>query len=100
MRLSGSILNIERRSISPRLFPWNFDMPVLTTPQGFDPCCPEQYRVLIVRVAHFETNRLFYLNPANVDTLRLLGAAYFISSESGPAVSTTFLERHFHLDAT
>ena len=78
-------------------FPLELRHSGLTTPQGFDPLLPEQYRILINRVAHFETNRLFYLNPEDVDTLRLLGAGYFLSSESDPDYPRLFASKHFRL---
>jgi hypothetical protein len=58
---------------------------------------PEQYRILIERVGHFRTNREFDLNPLDVDTLRLLGAPYFITSESVPAYASLSASPRFHL---
>ncbi len=78
-------------------FPLELRHSALTTPQGFDPLLPDQYRILADRVGHFDTNRLFYLNPEDVDTLRLLGAGYFITSEGGPLYARLFSSKHLRL---
>jgi hypothetical protein len=69
----------------------------LTTPQGFDPLLPEQYRILIEGISHFHNNREFDLNPDDGDALRLLGVRYFISSENGPLYSRLSSSPHFRL---
>jgi hypothetical protein len=53
----------------------------LTTPQGFDPFLPVQYRDRIERWVKFRTNREFYIDPHNDDMLQSLGVRYVITHE-------------------
>ena len=78
-------------------FPTDLRHTGLTTPQGFDPFIPEQYRILIEGISHFRTNREFDLNPDDGEALRLLGVRYFISSENGPLCSRLSSSPHFRL---
>ncbi|HTM47711.1 MAG TPA: hypothetical protein VL285_03470 [Bryobacteraceae bacterium] len=66
------------------LFPQDLRHNSLTTPQGFDPLLPAQYKLLINRIAHFRTNREFDIDPENLAAARLLGVRYFVTSEQGP----------------
>jgi len=61
----------------------------LTTPQGFDPFLPAQYRARIERWVPFRTNRLFFPDVKNEDMLRALGVRYVITHEG--AGSQAFL---------
>jgi hypothetical protein len=78
-------------------FPTDLRHTGLTTPQGFDPFIPEQYRILINGISRFRSNREFDLNPDDGNALRLLGVRYFISSENGPLYSRLSSSPHFRL---
>ncbi len=65
-------------------FPGNLRHCGLTTPQGFDPLLPAQYKVLVEQHQKFRTNWEFEPDPANVEALRLFGVRYYITSEAGP----------------
>jgi hypothetical protein len=67
------------------------------TPQGFDPSLPAQYKQLIGKVGHFQTNRLFDLNPDNPSALRLLGVGYVIGAEQSPGYSRLLKNPDFRL---
>jgi hypothetical protein len=69
----------------------------LTTPQGFDPFLPQQYRTLIDRIVHFDTNREFTPHPEDLETLRLLGVGYFMTSEYGPLYPKLVSSPHFRM---
>lgn len=56
----------------------------ITTPQGFDPLLPANYRRLIESLTTFRTDREFEFDPSDEDTLRLFGVRYFITIESSP----------------
>ncbi|MBI3695353.1 MAG: YfhO family protein, partial [Acidobacteria bacterium] len=56
----------------------------LNTPQGFDPMLPAQYKQAIEAHTVFRTDRLFDLDPAGDDLLRLLAVRYYVADESGP----------------
>ena len=68
-----------------------------TTPQGFDPNLPAQYKKLIERIGHFQTNRLFDLNPGNVSALRLLGAGYVVGAERSAGYARLLENPNFRL---
>ncbi len=53
------------------------------TPQGFDPLLTTQYRALLGDSAHFHTDRMFDVNPADEAALNLLGVRYFVTGDSG-----------------
>lgn len=55
----------------------------LATPQGFDPFLPSQYVALIQKIGHFRDNRQFSIDPRDTSAMRLLGAGYVITGESG-----------------
>jgi len=55
----------------------------LTTPQGFDPFFPAQYRELLQNAAHYRNNREFALDPEDEKTLQLLSVRYAITYEGG-----------------
>lgn len=55
-----------------------------TTPQGFDPNLPAQYKRLIDKIGRFQTNRLFDLDPDNISAMRLLGVGYVVGAEQSP----------------
>ncbi len=60
----------------------------LTTPQGFDPFMTVQYSQLLRGVgAHFRTERIFDLDPANQNMLKLLGVRYVAISGDSPLYS-------------
>ena len=67
------------------------------TPQGFDPNLPAQYKKLIERIGHFQTNRLFDLNPDNVSALRLLGAGYVVGAERSAGSARLLEDPNFRL---
>ena len=73
-------------------FPQNLRHNGLTTPQGFDPLLPMQYKTLVDRIGHFRTNREFELNPENEKDLQLLGVRYFVSARNGPYLGLRLLE--------
>jgi len=50
----------------------------LSTPEGFDPFLPEQYKQLIQHWVPFRTNRLFDTDLKNEDMLRQLGVRYVL----------------------
>ncbi len=79
-------LNIEYRNALDLLGPFPPDLRHygLTTPQGYDPFLPAQYQKLMTEIAHFRTNWLIDIDPANEAALRLLGVRYFISAEVAP----------------
>jgi hypothetical protein len=56
----------------------------LTTPQGFDPLLPDQYRTVIESLTSFRSNREFEFAPTDREALRLLGVRYFFTSDAGP----------------
>jgi hypothetical protein len=67
------------------------------TPQGFDPSLPAQYKQLIGQIGHFQTNRLFDLNPDDPSALRLLGVGYVIGAEQSPGYSELLKNPNFRL---
>jgi hypothetical protein len=77
--------------------PLNLRHAGLTTPQGFDPFLPEQYRTLIQQIGHFYTNREFALSPENRQAMRLLGVRYFVTSADGPLFSKLLSSPDFRL---
>jgi hypothetical protein len=87
-RLNGSRYQTLRRNREYRvalgrvIFPEVLRHYGLTTPQGFDPLLPLQYKALIDQIGDFQTNRLFDIMPENEEALRLLGVRYFITSEN------------------
>ena len=69
----------------------------LSTPQGFDPLLPVQYKKAIEAHIPFRTDRLFYIPPANEVLLRRLGVRYFLTTESGPAYPSLVSNSSFRL---
>ncbi len=67
------------------------------TPQGFDPNLPAQYKKLIEQIGHFQTNRLFDLNPDNVSALRLLGVGYVVGAERSAGYARLLENPNFRL---
>jgi hypothetical protein len=61
----------------------------LSSPQGFDPFLPRQYRARIERWTPFRTNRLFFTDVRNEEMLRGLGVRYVITHQG--AGSQAFL---------
>jgi hypothetical protein len=63
----------------------------LSSPQGFDPLLPSQFKALIEQHQSFRTNRLFEVQPADTALLRLLGVGYFLTrtGDAFPAVPPT-----------
>ncbi len=55
----------------------------IRTPQGFDPLLTAQYRALLGDSAHFYSDRMFDVDPADQTALDLLGVRYFITGEPG-----------------
>ncbi len=53
----------------------------LTTPQGADPLLTTQFRKVVDTYGHFQTDRIFSVDPENYDALKLFGVKYVISSE-------------------
>jgi hypothetical protein len=53
----------------------------LTTPQGFDPFLPAQYRDRIERWVKFNTNRIFFVDVKNEEMLQTLGVRYVITHQ-------------------
>jgi hypothetical protein len=72
-----------------------------STPQGFDPNLPAQYKNLIENsidpLGRFETNRMLVLNPDHVSTLRLLGVGYVIGAEQSPGYAQFLKNPDFRL---
>jgi hypothetical protein len=71
-----------RVALGSIMFPQDLRHSGLTTPQGFDPLLPVQYKALIDQIGYFVTNRLFGILPENEVALRLLGVRYFITAEN------------------
>lgn len=69
----------------------------LTTPQGFDPLLPEQYKKTIEATTPFRTDRLFYLTPAHKPLLDLLAVRYFITKPDGPSRAALARDPDFRL---
>jgi hypothetical protein len=69
----------------------------LTTPQGFDPLLPEQYKKVIEATTPFRTDRLFYLTPAHKPLLDLLAVRYFITKPDGPSRAALARDADFRL---
>ena len=67
------------------------------TPQGFDPNLPANYKKLIDQIGHFQTNRLFDLNPGDVASLRLLGVGYVVGAKRSPDYARLLENPHFRL---
>ncbi len=53
----------------------------LSTPEGFDPFLPTQYRDWIARRVPFRTNRIFFVNLKDEAMLQALGVRYVITHE-------------------
>jgi hypothetical protein len=53
----------------------------LTTPQGFDPFLPAQYRDAVEPLVTFTTNRLFDLDPGNEQALRFFGVRWVVTRD-------------------
>lgn len=58
----------------------------LSSPQGFDPLLPSQYKALIEQYKPFRTNRLFDIQPDDTALVRLLGVRYFLTGRRDRAV--------------
>ncbi len=67
------------------------------TPQGFDPNLPAQYKMLIDQIGHFQTNRLFDLNPEDGSALRLLGVGYVVGAKRSPDYARLLENPNFRL---
>jgi len=63
------------------LFPDDFRHVGWTTPQGFDPLLTTQFRKMVETYGHFQTDRMFEVDPENYDAMRLFGVRYMITSE-------------------
>jgi hypothetical protein len=50
-----------------------------TTPQGFDPFLPAQYRDTLARYGVWRTDRLVYFDPENEAIYRLTGTRFFVT---------------------
>jgi hypothetical protein len=63
--------------------PYSTDLRIweLTTPQGFDPFLPLQYRNAVERWVKFRTNRMFYMDIGNGQMLQAFGVGYVITHE-------------------
>ena len=63
--------------------PYSTDLRIfgLTTPQGFDPFLPLQYRQAVERWVKFRTNRTFYMDIGNGPMLQAFGVGYVITHE-------------------
>ena len=63
----------------------------LTTPEGFDPFLPVQYKKTIEHWVPFRTNRLFYTDVLNDEMLQALGVRYVLvrkGVEHDPVLAT------------
>jgi hypothetical protein len=69
----------------------------LTTPQGFDPLLPEQYRETIEATTPFRTDRLFYPDPRNKKLLDLLAVRYVVTKPDGPSRAALAADTDFRL---
>jgi hypothetical protein len=70
----------EYRLAVDRIQPTDLRRYGLSSPQGFDPLLPNQFKVLIEQHKPFRTNRLFDIQPADTTLARLLGVRYFLTS--------------------
>ncbi|HUB81345.1 MAG TPA: YfhO family protein [Bryobacteraceae bacterium] len=63
--------------------PYSTDLRIweLTTPQGFDPFLPIQYRDAVEKWVKFRTNRIFYMDVENGRMLQAFGVGYVITHE-------------------
>jgi hypothetical protein len=70
-----------RIALDPGAAPYSTDLRFygLTTPQGFDPFLPAQYRDTVRRWVEFQTNRLFFPDLRNEGMLQQLGVRYVIT---------------------
>jgi len=57
----------------------------LSSPQGFDPLLPNQFKAVIEQHKPFRTNRLFDIQPADTSLVRLLGVRYFLTGPGNPS---------------
>ena len=100
--LNGSLYQTLRRNREYRvalgsiMFPQDLRHSGLTTPQGFDPLLPVQYKALIDQIGYFVTNRLFGILPENEVALRLLGVRYFITAEKDILYARLCSSQNFH----
>ena len=79
------------------LFPTKLRHLGLTTPQGFDPFLPAQYKQLVESEAPLRTDREFEISHEKHDVLRLFGVRYYISSEYGPRLEALNLDPAYSL---
>jgi len=71
----------------------------LTTPQGFDPLLPVQYKQVVEPAARFSEARQFTIDPGREEMLRLLAVRYIISTElpRGPAYDSLLANPNFRV---
>ena len=99
--LNGSVYQTLRRNREYRvalgsiMFPQDLRHTGLTTPQGFDPLLPVQYKALIDQIGYFVTNRLFGIIPGNDEAFRLLGVRYFITAENDILYALLYSSQNF-----
>jgi hypothetical protein len=101
--LNGSLYQTLRRhreyrvALGRSIFPQVLRHSGLTTPQGFDPLLPVEYKAFIHQIAYFRTDRLFDIIPENEEALKLLGVRYFITSEDDSFYARTCSSQNFRL---
>jgi hypothetical protein len=80
----------QYRLVVDRVHPTDLRRYGLSSPQGFDPLLPNQFKTLIEQYKPFRTNRLFDMEPADKSLSRLLGVRYFLTGpgDPSPAVRT------------
>ena len=69
----------------------------LSTPQGFDPFVPAQYRKAIEAFTPFFDEREFKIDPARPDMLQLLGVRYYLTTQHGPFYGFLSTSPHYRL---
>lgn len=69
----------------------------LSSPQGFDPFLTARYHTLVEQLGHFTSNRVFNLDPDNMDGLHLLGVRYFGTVEGAPLYKRLLVDPRYRL---
>ena len=59
----------------------------LVTPQGSDALLTTPFRKMVETYGHFQTDRMFEVDPENYAAMRLFGVRYVITTERGKMLS-------------
>src|SRR5258708_25603974 len=74
----------QYRLVVDRIHPTDLRRYGLSSPQGFDPLLPNQFKTLIQQYKPFRTNRLFDIQPADTSLVPRLGLRYFLTCPPDP----------------